>query len=398
MPRSSKGARLHLRAARRDAAGNITHHATWIIRDSGRDVFTGCAANEVAKAEQRLEQYIAEKYAPQRKMQDIESIAIADVLSIFIDDRREAQVNKKQFDRRMARLNAWWGAKMLIAVTGEQCRAYQAARGNRGGARRDLEDLRAAINHHAKEGLHRGIVRITLPRRGVSRDRWLTRPEAAKLIWACWRARELQKRHRGADKGKTLPTDKRPLRHLARFILIGLYTGTRAGAIASASPIGAIGRSFVDLDRGIFYRLAQGRQKTNKRQPPVPMPPRLLAHMRRWKDCGLITRHFVEFNGEPVLSVKTAFKHAVKLAKLSGKVSPHTLRHTAATWLMQSGTDVWQAAGYLGMSVETLLKVYGHQHPDHLKEAVQGITRKPKGEHHRIISGAVSGAVTENRA
>ena len=176
MPRASKGARLHLRAARRDAAGNITHHATWIIRDGGRDVFTGCAASEVAKAEQRLKQYIAEKYAPERKVRDIDAIAIADVLSIFIDDRREAQANKKQFDRRMMRLNAWWGAKMLSEVTGEHCRAYQAARRNRGGARRDLEDLRAAINHHAKEGLHRGIVRITMPPRGVP-----TRPLAHPL-------------------------------------------------------------------------------------------------------------------------------------------------------------------------------------------------------------------------
>ena len=53
-----------------------------------------------------------------------------------------------------------------------------------------------------------------------------------------------------------------------------------------------------------------------------------------------------------VLSVKTAFKRAVKLAGLSGKVTPHTLRHTAATWLMQAGVDPWEAAGYLGMSVE----------------------------------------------
>ena len=52
----------------------------------------------------------------------------------------------------MMRLNAWLGAKMLSEVTGKHCREYQAARNNRGGARRDLEDLRAAINHHAKEG------------------------------------------------------------------------------------------------------------------------------------------------------------------------------------------------------------------------------------------------------
>jgi hypothetical protein len=63
---------------------------------------------------------------------------------------------------------------------------------------------------------------------------------------------------RGADRtpraveGAKIETDKRPLKHLARFILIGLYTGTRAGAIASASPRREQGRSFVDLDAGIF--------------------------------------------------------------------------------------------------------------------------------------------------
>ena len=34
--------------------------------------------------------------------------------------------------------------------------------------------------------------------------------------------------------------------------------------------------------------------------------------------------HFVERNGKPVKSVKTGFKSAVKLAGLSGRVSPHT--------------------------------------------------------------------------
>ena len=266
---------------------------------------------------------------------------------------------------------------MLSEVTGETCRAYQKHRGNKGGARRDLEDFRAAIGHHAAEGLHRGIVRITLPKKGKPRERWLSRDEAAKLIWVCWRAREVQTVRRGPNAGRKIETEKRPLRHLARFILIGVYSGTRAGAIASASPIAAIGRSFVDLDRGVFYRRAEGKRETNKRQPPMPIPPRLLAHLRRWKDRKLIARHFVEFNGESVISVKTAFKRAVSLAGLGSGVSPHTLRHTAATWLMQNGTDPWQAAGYLGMSVKTLLEVYGHHHPDHLKDAVAKMTAKP---------------------
>ena len=111
-------------------------------------------------------------------------------------------------------------------------------------------------------------------------------------------------------------TNKHPLRHLARFILIGLYTGTRAGAIASSSPYREVGHSLVDLEQGIFYRLPIGRRATHKRQSPAPIPPRLLAHLRRWVRRGIVTSHFVEWQGAPVKSVKTGFKHAVSLAGL----------------------------------------------------------------------------------
>jgi integrase len=218
-----------------------------------------------------------------------------------------------------------------------------------------------------------------MPPKGEPRDQWLTRPQAGQLLRTAWRCQEVQRRHRGKDKGLAPPTDRRPLRHLARFILIGLYTRTRASAIAAASPHRKESRSYVDLDRGLFYRLPQEQRPTKKRQPPVPLPGRLLAHLRRWHRLGIAKEHFVEFNGEPVKSVKTAFKSAVKLAGLSGKITPHTLRHTAATWLMQLGVDKWEAAGFLGMSVETLERVYGHHHPDYLKGAAAALTRgKPQ--------------------
>jgi integrase len=417
MPRRSKGARLHLKAERRDKAGNIRHRATWIIRDNGRDVSTGCAADEVAAAEQKLKDYIASKYTPKRKVQDIDVIPIADVLSIYLDaelsklrdrfavtEQDEDTVSGiRKFKKRIGRLNDWWGAKMLADVDGQACRKYVKVRGNKGGARRDLEDLRAAINHHATEGYHRGVVKITLPAKGEPRDRWLTRSEAAKLIWTCWRYREMQSMSRGSLKGHKVPTGKRPLRHLARFILIGIYTGSRAGAIAAASPLSAIGTAFVDLDRGRYYRRKQGSAKTNKRQPTVPIPNRLLAHLRRWHRIDPEAKHFVEFNGKPVASVKTAFKRAVRLAALDSKISPHTLRHTAATWLMQRGADPWQAAGYLGMSLEVLLNTYGHHHPDYLSDAVEKIGRRDSAaertqrdstaERKRDVSGAITGAV-----
>jgi integrase len=308
------------------------------------------------------------------------------------------QADRKKFEGRISRLNSFWGGRVLSEVSTATCKQYVKVRGNTGGARRDLEDLRAAIGHHASENLHRAIVNVWLPPKGLPRDRWLTRSEVARLLWTCWRYREIQTRHRGSDQGRKLPTEKRPLRHLARFILIGIYTGTRASAIAAASPQRAAGRSYVDLERGIFYRLAQGKRTTNKRQPPAPIPPRLLAHMRRWERLGLLGGHFVEFNGRPIRSVKTAFSRAVQVAGLSsegGKIVPHTLRHTAATWLMQSGISIWQAAGYLGMSAEILDRVYGHHSPDYLKRAATAITGKATGNVSVVVS--VVGARASSR-
>ena len=78
----------------------------------------------------------------------------------------------------------------------------------------------------------------------------------------------------------------------------------------------------------------------------------------------------LHIDGERIGDIKKGFAAACERAGIEG-VSPHTLQHTAATWLMQSGTDLWQAAGFLSTSVETLLQVYGHHHPDHMREAAE---------------------------
>ena len=72
----------------------------------------------------------------------------------------------------------------------------------------------------------------------------------------------------------------------------------------------------------------------------MALPDRLLVHMRRWHDKKIIAHNFVEWHGAAVKSVKNGFARAVEVAKLDlsdGYVIPHTLRHTAATWLMQAG-------------------------------------------------------------
>ena len=116
--------------------------ATWIIRDNGRDVSTGCAADEIAAAERKLKDYIASKYTPKRRVRHIDDIPIADVLSIYMDAQLEGlrdrfQVDSenedtipaiRKFKKRIERLNDWWGAKMLGEVNGEACRSYRKER------------------------------------------------------------------------------------------------------------------------------------------------------------------------------------------------------------------------------------------------------------------------------
>lgn len=40
-------------------------------------------------------------------------------------------------------------------------------------------------------------------------------------------------------------------------------------------------------------------------------------------------------------------------------------------WLMQAGVPIWEAAGHLGMTVETIQRTYAHHHPDHQKAAAE---------------------------
>ena len=172
------------------------------------------------------------------------------------------------------------------------------------------------------------------------------------------------------------PTDRMPLRHLARFILFGLYTGSRPGDTLLASYYVSSDRGYVDLEQGLYYRKPPRKRSTNKRQPTTPLPTSLLSHLRRWRERG--DDHVVQFNSAPIQSVKTAFEKALKAAKLDETdVIPYTLRHTRATWMKQAGVPSWEVAGYLGTSEAMIEKHYGHHDPNHLKAAANSSQRLP---------------------
>ena len=52
------------------------------------------------------------------------------------------------------------------------------------------------------------------------------------------------------------------------------------------------------------------------------------------------------------------------------KLNRHALRHTAATHMARAGVDLWQLAGILGDTMQTVQKNYLHHCPEHLRAAV----------------------------
>ena len=237
----------------------------------------------------------------------------------------------------IANLSKWWGDKTLTDVTARNCRAFAATR-PKVAARRDLETLRASIMYwHREYGPLPSVPIVTLPEKPAGRERWLTRSEVARLLWAARRQT-----------------------HLRRFILLALYTGSRSGAILQARW------SWVDLETGVMRRRAPGTTETNKRTPPVRLKGRILTHVRRWAGLdGMPEGPIVCYAGQAVIKLRRSWQTAVEASGLQGQVTPHTLRHTRATWLMREGASIWDAAGQLGMSAVVLERVYGHHAPNY---------------------------------
>lgn len=321
MPRRSKGPRLYLDPKRRD----------WVIRDGPHFVRTGCPESDVDRARQALGRYLSDQYEPKPSPTPL----ILDVLLAYSKEVIPTKRTARNLRYNVASLARWWGEMRVTDVTASNCRAYAATK-TASAALGDLKRLQAAINHwHREHGPLAAIPKVTMPAAPGRRTRWLTRKEAARLLW-----------------------EARRVEYLKRLILLGLATGSRPGVIL------ALRWEQVDLTAGLMHRRPETTAgASNKHAPPVRLGRRILAHMRRWHridgaKCALV----VHYNGQQIASPHTSWRMACNRAGLRN-VTPHTLRHTRATWLMQKGAAVWEVAGHLGMTVRTLEAVYGHHHP-----------------------------------
>ena len=177
-----------------------------------------------------------------------------------------------------------WRTSQPIAAAKDKATAKRVATGT---ARRELEVLSAAVGHAYREGRINYRVAVWLPDKPPARDRYLSKSELARLLWAAWRN----------------PRAK----HLVRFILIGLYSSTRHEAILRLQWMPNLQGGWVDLEQRLIHRKGDRQTETNKRRPPVGISRRLGAHLERWRRAPQ-GQHVVEYDGQPIRSIRRALR------------------------------------------------------------------------------------------
>lgn len=341
MPRPASGPRLYFHEQK----------DVWVVRDGSAMRSTGCRRDDRENADKALADYILQKRRAPEGPRDASEFKIADVLAIYGQERGPEVASPETIGFRIRALLSFWGDRPASSIKGATCRAYARSRPvSDSTARRELAVLRAALSHCEREGYLIHAPKLWLPPSAPPKDRWLTLNEAARFVQAA-----------------------KPWPHLQRFILLGLYTGSRSGVLLSLQWQPNTEGGHVDLVQGVLYRQPAAAKRTKKRAPPIPLPRQLWVLLRRWRPSS--RQWLIEWKGRPVKKLKRSWALAREAAGLGEDVTPHTMRHTAATWMMQKNAQIHEAAGLLGMDVDTLRRVYGHHHPDFMASARTALER-----------------------
>ena len=328
------------------------YYVQWWEDGSARRI--SCRTEIASEARRFLAEFIAARETPQPPS----APTVGQILDGYLLDR-ESKVHSDSIRYDCATLKQYLGDLPADLLNVEQVRAYVQARRKKGAGgaaaayrmkRRELSDgtlirelgtLRAALAWAVRRKWITAAPYIERPEAPPPRDRWLTREEADRLL------------------------DSAGSPHVRLFILLALSTGARAGAILDLTW------EQVDIENGV---IALGRGRGRKRRATVPMVAELKLELLRAAE-GATTTSVIEHRGRAIDSIKQGFRAAARRAKLPN-VTPHVLRHTAATWMVQRSVPFEMVAKFLGNSKEMVERVYGHHSPEWLRLAANALSRQ----------------------
>lgn len=273
-------------------------------------------------------------------------------------------VDKRRAEDAIVNLKLFFGALAVADVNIPVSRKYAKGRadgsicvktkhglvrkGSAGTIKRELAVLMAAIRHCVawrKTGISTAdIPTVEKPKTKRSKGLWLF-PE------------ELEKLRASADQRTCDAID------------LCYYTGARRGSIERLTW------DQIDIQRGRINLSKSTDPETKKRRPIVPIGVELKAILlrletQRTSDAVFLNRHGFSSGFKSALRKAGLSRLVAKDMRPAGNMSPHVLRHSRATHLLQRGVPVKAVADLLGDEIMTVLRVYGHACPDYLEDAL----------------------------
>ncbi|MBI3813359.1 MAG: site-specific integrase [Nitrospinae bacterium] len=175
-------------------------------------------------------------------------------------------------------------------------------------------------------------------------DRYLEPDEAERLI----------EKSRGYLNGQ-----------LGDIVITALHTGMRQGEILNLK--------WQDVD--LFRKAITVKKTKNKEIRTVPMSDTLYELLKnRSKVVAMSGYVFATSMGTRILAsnLQREFYNAMEKAGITG-FRFHDLRHTAATWMVQSGVDLYTVSKILGHKDIRTTQRYAHHCPESLRKGVIAI-------------------------
>ena len=212
----------------------------------------------------------------------------------------------------------------IQSIGAPEVTAYKSARTQDGVAvatiGKELWLLSAAIRHMnaAYDWNLPNPVSGRVPQPKKKEMRWFTRDEAAALM-------------RASSEGRAGD-------HMGDFVRLGLSTGMRTGEMLKLQWRRVdIARAMVRFDSGDQKKGVPGSIPLN--QSAVAVLVSRLTYRNRHHPGSPWVFPSPKVEGQPILSVKVGFRYAVRRAGIP-YASPHALRHTFASWLVQAGVPL----------------------------------------------------------
>lgn len=132
--------------------------------------------------------------------------------------------------------------------------------------------------------------------------------------------------------------------------------------------------SWIDRSRGILTITGKGNK-----QRQAPLPPLLLdmlsTYYRLYRPKTYLFEGPVPGSKYSASSIRAVLREACRAAKISKRITPHCLRHSYATHLLESGTDIRVIQKLLGHANSKTTEIYTHVSTAHIASLASPISR-----------------------